>query len=288
MKKLSIPLFGTVKPGIVSILSVLALICYCGNAGAVSKTEFDAALKQADRDKQTKAGWKYMEDFSMKVMSTTANKAMHDCLSKPDTIEPAILVFVVSADGTVKRALAQPGIPYGECVLSKVRTPFAAPRPPHDNFFVAFAVANHHHAETKDKAPADRPVRAEGDAAIAYDKAIAPYVAKARATWPAAKKRFLAGLPEGWTFAVSYRLLQSDKRSKQERFEDTFVNVDQIKGGKVRGTIGNKLGIVTNYRQGEAIEFPESKIMNWVFIRPDGSEEEGNVLGKFLEHYKPQ
>lgn len=271
-----------------SAVIFLGLMGYCSTASAVSKAEFDAALEQADRDKQTKAGWNYMIEFSEKVMGTTANQGMRDCLSKPDTIEPATLVFVVSADGTVKRAWAQPGIPYGECVLSKTRLPFPAPRPPHDNFFVAFALANHHHKETKDKAPEDRPVSAIGDAAIAYDKAIAPYVAKARATWPAAKKRFLAGLPWGWTFAVSYRLLQTDEPTKQKRFEDTFVNVKEIKGGMIHGTIGNKLDVVTNYHEGQSIEFPESKIMNWVFIRPDGSEEEGNVLGKFLEHYKPQ
>jgi uncharacterized protein YegJ (DUF2314 family) len=266
----------------------LGLMSYCTSASAVSKTEFDAALKQADRDKETKDGWKYMIEFSDKVLTTTANQGMRECLSKPDTIEPAVLVFVVSANGTVKRALAQPGIPYGECILSKIQLPFAAPRPPRDNFYVAFALANHHHKETKDKAPKDRPVQTEGNAAIAYDKAIAPYVAKARATWPAAKKRFLAGLPWGWSFAVSYRLLQTDQPTKQERFEDTFVDVKEIKGGMIRGTIGNKLGVVTNYHQGQSIEFPESEIMNWVFIRPDGSEENGNVLGKFLEHYKPQ
>ena len=63
------------------------------------------------------------------------------------------------------------------------------------------------------------------------------------------------GLPEGWSFAVSYRLLQTDKPTKQQRFEDTFVNVKEIKGGMIRGTIGNKLGVVTNYRMGQTIEF---------------------------------
>jgi uncharacterized protein YegJ (DUF2314 family) len=269
-----------------SLLTFIGLMCGCGAVGAVSKAEFDAALKQADRDREIKGGYKYMEEFSTKVLVTTAGPAMRECLSEPDTIKPALLVFVVSADGTVKRAFAQPGVPYGECVLSKIRMPFAAPRPPRDNFFVAFGIANHHHAETKDKAPKDEPVRAKD--IIAYDKAIAPYVAKARATWPKAKKRFLAGLPEGWSFAVSYRLAQTDKRTKQQRVEDTFVVVKAVKGGMVRGTIGNKLEVVTNYHEGQTIEFPESKIMNWVFVRPDGSEEEGNVLGKFLEHYKPQ
>jgi hypothetical protein len=216
---------------IASVLTFLGLMSYCATASAVSKTEFDAARKQADRDKETKGGWNYGIDFSTNVMTTAANRAMTDCLSQPDTIEPALLVFVVAADGTVKRAFAQPGIPYGQCVLSKMRIPFTAPRPPHDNFFVAFGIANHHHAEINDKSPKDRPVRTEGDAAIAYDKAIAPYVAKARATWPAAKKRFLAGLPEGWTFDVSYRLLQTDKPTKQNRFEDTFVRLKEIKAG---------------------------------------------------------
>jgi uncharacterized protein YegJ (DUF2314 family) len=269
-----------------SVLAFLGLIGYSSTANTASKAEFGAALKQADRDKETKAGWKYMLEFSDKVLTTTANQGMRDCLSKPDTIEPATLVFVVSADGTVRRGWAEPGIPYGVCVLSKIQFPFAVPPPPHDNFYVAFAVANHHHKETKDKAAEDKPVRA--DDATAYDRAIAPYVAKARATWPAAKERFLTGLPWGWTFAVSYRLVQTDKSTKQQRFEDTFVRVKEIKGGMIRGTIGNKLEVVTNYREGQSIEFPESKIMNWVFIRPDGSEEEGNVLGKFLEHYKPQ
>src|SRR5437016_7966116 len=111
-----------------SVAAFIGLMGYCCTLSAVSKSEFDAALKQADRDKETKGGWKYMEEFSTNVMTTTANQAMRDCLSKPDTIEPATLVFVVAADGTVKRALAKPGIPYGECVLSKVRLPFAAPR----------------------------------------------------------------------------------------------------------------------------------------------------------------
>lgn len=270
------------------VVTSLGLVGCATTLSAVSKAEFDAALKQADRDKEGKGGWKYMEEFSTRVMATHAGKGMGACLNEADTIAPAILVFIVAGDGTVKRALAQPGIPYGECVVSKIRLPFSAPRPPHDNFAVAFGVANHHHEETKDKAPKDRGVRTEGDAAIAYDKAIAPYVAKARATWPKAKKRFLAGLPEGWSFAVSYRLFQNDERTKQFRFEDTFVEVKEIKGGTVRGTIANKLDVVTNYRHEQPITFPESKIMNWVFIRPDGSEEEGNVLGKFLERYKPQ
>jgi uncharacterized protein YegJ (DUF2314 family) len=116
----------------------------------------------------------------------------------------------------------------------------------------------------------------------AYDRAIAPYVAKARASYPAAKKRFLAGLPRGYTFSVWIRLVQLPTKGQRGRFEDVFVLVDAIKGNKVTGRIANIPDNVTNYREGQRISVSESEIRNWVIVRPDGSEE-GNVVGKFLE-----
>lgn len=250
-----------------------------------SKTEFDAAMKQVNRDTATAAGYKYMRDFAEKNFAAVAGDGMQSCLSRPDTIEPAMIIFFVSADGKVTRVLSTPGIEYGECVVSKLRQPISLPRPPHDNFALAFGVANHSHAERK--RPVDKPIRTEGDTAIAYNKAIAPYVAKARKTYPEAKKRYLAGLPPGWRFCVSYRLLQNAPAAKENRFEDVIVEVDAIKNGTVHGRIANKLGVVTNYRYDQAITFPESDVMNWLFVRPDGSEE-GNILGNFLDHYKPR
>ena len=116
---------------------------------------------------------------------------------------------------------------------------------------------------------------------VAYDRAIAPYVAKARATYPAAKKRFLAGLPPKYTFSVWVRLWQKDKNNRMHA-EDVFVVVDSIKDSKVSGRIANIPENVTNYRQGQQVSVPESEIRNWVIVRPDGSEE-GNFVGKFLE-----
>jgi uncharacterized protein YegJ (DUF2314 family) len=269
------------------VLAAAVFVVIASSAYAVSKAEFEALLKQADRDKATKAGWNYaIEEFS-KPFAQYVGPAMRTCLTQPDTVEPAMLLFIVTADGKVTRAVASPGIPYGECIVSKLRLPFAAPRPPHGDFAVAMGAANHHNEETKSKAPPDKPVGGKGDVAVAYDKAIQPYIAKARATYPGAKKRFLAGLPSGWTFAVSYRLLQKDDASKEFRFEDVIVVVDRIKDGTIYGRIANKLNIVTNYRYDQAISFPESKVMNWLFVRPDGSEE-GNILGNFLDHYKPR
>jgi len=56
---------------------------------------------------------------------------------------------------------------------------------------------------------------------------------------------------------------------KEYRFEDVIVDVDSIKNGKVHGRIANKLGIVTNYHYDQALTFPESDVMNWLFVRPE-------------------
>src|SRR5205814_9622356 len=127
---------------------------------------------------------------------------------------------------------------------------------------LAFGVANHSHAEKNQ--PVDRPIQTRDETAVAYNKAIAPYVAKAKKTYPAAKKRYLAGLPPGWRFCVSYRLLQNAPAVKEYRFEDVIVEVDAIKNGTVHGRIANKLGIVTNYHYDQAITFSESDVMNWL------------------------
>jgi uncharacterized protein YegJ (DUF2314 family) len=120
----------------------------------------------------------------------------------------------------------------------------------------------------------------------AYQKAIAPYVAKARATYPGAKKRFLAGLPPKHTFYVWTRLYQEAAKGQRPRVEDVFIQVHTITDGKVYGIIANTPDLVTNYKQGQRVQFPELEVLNWVIVRPDGSEE-GNYVGKFLEkHYK--
>ena len=122
----------------------------------------------------------------------------------------------------------------------------------------------------------------------AYDRAIAPYVAQARATYPAAKKRFLAGLPKGYIFAVWLRLYETDKQKKLLYFEDCFVSVERIAGGRVYGRLENKPRVVHGHSMGERVVGDESEIRNWLIEHPDGYEE-GNVVGKFLEkHYKLQ
>jgi hypothetical protein len=75
----------------------------------------------------------------------------------------------------------------------------------------------------------------------AFDRVIAPYVAKARASSPSAKERYLAGLLSGYSFAVWIRLYQNDEKAREYRHEDVFIDVEQIKNGTIRGHISNNL-----------------------------------------------
>jgi uncharacterized protein YegJ (DUF2314 family) len=130
----------------------------------------------------------------------------------------------------------------------------------------------------------DKPQRAAGEKQInRLLEAEKPYIAKGKATYPAAKKRFLVGLPRGYTFAVRKHLADPGA----QRNEEVFVYVDSINGGVVHGRIARELLAVRTFRQGQRISFPESEVWDWMILHPDGTEE-GNYVGKFIDTYKPR
>src|ERR1700736_2767650 len=100
------------RPAIVLATGVFVILV--SQADAVSKAEFETLVKQADRDKATRAGWNYAVEVFSKPFAQYVGPAMRTCLTQPDTVEPAMLVFIVAGDGKVTRAVASPGIPYGE------------------------------------------------------------------------------------------------------------------------------------------------------------------------------
>ncbi len=52
------------------------------------------------------------------------------------------------------------------------------------------------------------------------------------------------------------------------------------------GTIGvPDLQIIRTHKFGDAYSFREDDLMDWTIARPDG--EEGYVVGKFLDTYRP-
>ena len=141
-------------------------------------------------------------------------------------------------------------------------------------------------AQSRDypKTPPDKPVHASGaQQASDVDRAIQPYLAKARNTYPAVKKRFLAGLPPKYLLSLTTKLWDRS----HTKFEVVFVVADEIKGGTVTGHLATHTKQPVGYDFGDRISFPESQVMDWTIVHPDGTEE-GNVVGKFMDTYKPR
>jgi hypothetical protein len=247
-------------------------------AQPASASEVEALLKQSRDKRNSKQARAYQERF-LKAIEPTLLAAMDACTKKaPDTVEPGSIAFVIGADGHVKRFLWSANIPMAECVAQKLRSITTLPRPPEDNWVDGIGIANHSQAEKN--RPVDKPMKATAEQLAEYDKAIAPYVMKARGTYPAAKARFLAGLPPGYSFSVRVRLFDPDGRR-----EDSFMTVKKINGDKITGVLGS-VDLLRKYKTGQTLTVTESEIDNWVIQRPDGREE-GNYVGKFLDHYKP-
>jgi hypothetical protein len=136
--------------------------------------------------------------------------------------------------------------------------------------------------ELAPNAPQDKPVdarlRCQWEAAT---RAMAPYVAQARASYPEAKRRFLAGLPPRHTFFVTARLQDTHGRTEQ-----VFIAVDSLADGQIVGRIWSNVALVQGFRFGQRHMLAESEFVDWLIARPDGTEE-GNVVGKFLDTYSP-
>ena len=110
--------------------------------------------------------------------------------------------------------------------------------------------------------------------------ALAPRIAQARSTYPAAKAKFLAGLPQGQYFFVTTRL-----HDDTGAVEQVFIAVNSIQNGVITGRIASQIDTVFGYKYGESYAFPESELIDWLITHPDGSEE-GNFVGKFLDNYR--
>ena len=131
-------------------------------------------------------------------------------------------------------------------------------------------------------APTDSPVQAaEKCIWVAMDRAMQPYIAQARATWPQARQRYLAGLPPRQSFFATALLVDN-----QDRREQVFIAVDAIRDGTISGKIWNRVEVVHGYRLGDHYSFPDAELRDWLIAKPDGTEE-GNFVGKFLDGYEP-
>ena len=134
-----------------------------------------------------------------------------------------------------------------------------------------------------ENAPEDKPFHAEtADDVEQMIKAMEPYVQQAKKTYPAARARFLNGLPEGEHFFVTTRL-----RDSEGRVEQVFIAVTAVKNGTIEGIIYSPIQVVSDYSYKQPYSFPESELVDWLITKPDGTEE-GNVVGKFMDTYSSQ
>lgn len=146
----------------------------------------------------------------------------------------------------------------------------------------ASPVAAQRSVDVAPNAPRDKSVDVYAKCMLdSMHAAIAPYVARARATYPAARDRFNTGLPPRHTFFVTTQLHDSAGHSEQ-----VFIAVDSIRAGQIAGRIWSQIELVSGYRMRQPYTFPESALLDWMVARPDGTEE-GNVVGKFLDTYTP-
>jgi len=127
-------------------------------------------------------------------------------------------------------------------------------------------------------APKDKPVHA--DSPDELRRAIAPYVEKAKSSYPQAKQRFLSGLPQGQHFFLTTSL-----HDTQGHEENVFVAVSSIRDGIIAGKIWNNISLVQGYKNGDDYSFAEGAIIDWLITKPDGTEE-GNFVGNFLDTYR--
>jgi uncharacterized protein YegJ (DUF2314 family) len=259
-------------------------------------------LEEAQKKFSTTAGHDYVEKFATSAAAKPLIDAMHECDKAANPLNLSHdVVFIVGADGSIERVLQSPSNPFGNCIAKNFQKPKSVPKPPGEHWPVQIHLLNGPrdasapdqpyvtYAQPDKSAPSaehppDKPVTSVGqDAFDAKNKALAPYIAKGRATYLEAKRRFLAGLPKGQTFSVMKCLSEGNGAV----LEDVFVDVDSIKNGKIYGRIANELSAIKTQHQWDKISFPESEIMDWTIIHEDGSEE-GNVVGKFLDTYKPE
>ena len=128
---------------------------------------------------------------------------------------------------------------------------------------------------------ADKPQHVGSQAEMdKLEAAIAPYIATAKSTYPAVKDRFAKGLPAGSVLFITTRLHDGTL------VESVFTRVLALTGTTVTARIANDLRTVKNHRKGEQITFDEGELVDWTIVDRAG-DEEGNVVGKFLDTYKP-
>ena len=125
-----------------------------------------------------------------------------------------------------------------------------------------------------ENAPEDCGALTTSDALRSIVDELSPEALK---TWPTAKERFLAGLPEQHGFFVTFLVVDAEGRS-----EYLFIAVDEIVENEIRGRIWSDVKLIEGMPFRAPVVLPEDAISDWLITKPDGTEE-GNIIGKYID-----
>lgn len=128
--------------------------------------------------------------------------------------------------------------------------------------------------------PKDKPFQTRGNETEKLEAAIKPLIEQARKSLAHTKERYEKGLPRGHVLMVTTRLHGQDGS-----FEQVFVKVDSWHEHSIDGTLASDVKL-RSHKIGEKLTVKEEDVIDWTILNPDGSEE-GNVIGKFLDNWKP-
>lgn len=103
-----------------------------------------------------------------------------------------------------------------------------------------------------------------------------PHVDSAQQRWPDARNRFLIGLPLASEMVVT---AMTEDNLGNSAF--VFIKVDRVVAGVIYGRVWRDLTVAADWRSGDLFALPETDLLDWRIIRPDGNIE-GNFLGRFL------
>jgi hypothetical protein len=109
------------------------------------------------------------------------------------------------------------------------------------------------------------------------DSMLAPYIAQGKATYQAAKARYLAGLPANYRFLVSAMLFDSIGHR-----ELVFISVTGFGHDTAYGHLASDLTLVRGFSQDALMRVLDEAVLDWTIARPDGTEE-GNAVGKYID-----
>lgn len=112
-------------------------------------------------------------------------------------------------------------------------------------------------------------------------KLIAPYIEKARATFPEVKKKYIAGDYVRENRQLDVQIELTDKNGNREM---VFIVVTQCLGNRFQGIIVNDIQLLKEYKNGDTLSFSQDQVKNWVVVDSKGNEE-GNFVGKAIEAF---